>query len=163
MAKPASAPDGAPATEIRKAGAAGTDRRESGGAAPARDPREFLIEIASAVGRESLESLLLTFDGARLEGEKLVLESSSSNEFSRRQIKENLPAIGQAAARITGNRVTVILGEAASRESGTPSAHPPVPGAAPEGDLLEKVKSEPIIKSFLDVFPGPVKAEKIES
>ena len=33
---------------------------------------------------------------------------------------------------------------------------------AAEDALLEKAKQEPVIKSFLDVFPGPVKAEKID-
>jgi DNA polymerase-3 subunit gamma/tau len=33
---------------------------------------------------------------------------------------------------------------------------------AAEDSLLEKAKQEPVIKSFLDLFPGPVKAEKIE-
>jgi hypothetical protein len=32
-----------------------------------------------------------------------------------------------------------------------------------EDELLEKAKREPVVKSFLDVFPGPVKAEKIDS
>jgi hypothetical protein len=31
-----------------------------------------------------------------------------------------------------------------------------------EVSLLEKAKQEPVIKSFLDVFPGPVKAEKLK-
>jgi hypothetical protein len=31
-----------------------------------------------------------------------------------------------------------------------------------KGDLLEKAKMDPIVRSFLDVFPGPVTAEKIE-
>jgi hypothetical protein len=33
----------------------------------------------------------------------------------------------------------------------------------PEADLLEKAKREPIVQSFLDIFPGQVKAEKIDS
>jgi DNA polymerase III gamma/tau subunit len=136
---------------------------EPGGAVPVRDPREFLIEIASAVGKESLESLLLTLDGARLEGEKVVLESRAPNEFSRRQIKDNMPLINQAAARIVGSRVTVVVSEAAAGKP-DPASSPRSEGGSPPGsDLLDRVKGEPIIKSFLDVFPGPVKAEKIDS
>jgi len=47
---------------------------------------------------------------------------------------------------------------------------PPIPASAggsvenrPELDLLEKAKREPVVKSFLDVFPGRVKAEKIDT
>ncbi len=132
-------------------------------APPVREPREFLIEIASAVGRESLEALLLNLGGARLEGDRVVLESGASNEFSRRQISENLPAISQAASRIVGNTVTAVL---VGTDPIQPAPSPlPRPGrlTPPEGDLLEKAKREPIVKSFLDVFPGPVKAEKIDS
>jgi DNA polymerase-3 subunit gamma/tau len=163
-AKPAPAPPSGklPTPEIPKTGSVEASAPESGGTAPVRDPREFLIEIASAVGKESLESLLLTLDGARLEGEKVVLESAGSNEFSRRQIKENLSAICDAAAKVVGSRVAVILGETVSREPKPPSGSRSDPETPPEGGLLEKVKREPIIKSFLDVFPGPVKAEKIE-
>jgi DNA polymerase-3 subunit gamma/tau len=32
----------------------------------------------------------------------------------------------------------------------------------PEVDVLENAKKNPIVKSFMDVFPGPVSAEKIE-
>jgi DNA polymerase III gamma/tau subunit len=149
--------------DIPGAGSVEASVRDSGGTAPVRDPREFLIEIASAVGKESLESLLLTLDGARLEGEKVVLESAGSNDFSRRQIKDNLSAISDAAAKVVGSKVSVILGEKAARESMASPDSKPDPQMPPEGDLLEKVKREPVIKSFLDVFPGPVKAEKIET
>ena len=132
-------------------------------APPVRDPREFLIDIASAVGRESLESLLLTLSGARLEGDKVMLESGASNEFSRRQIKENLPVISQAASRVVGNKVTAILGGADPGQPAPSALSRPDRLTPPEGDLLERAKREPIVKSFLDVFPGPVKAEKIDT
>ncbi len=130
-------------------------------AAPIADPRNFLFKIAAAVGRESLESLLQTLEGASLKGGQVVLQTGSANEFVRRQIKDNLPAITQAAIRVVGSKVAVVLGEPVSQ-----------PGQNPQGmqnaqlndsDLLEKAKREPIVKSFLDVFPGPVKAEKIDS
>jgi hypothetical protein len=122
-----------------------------------------LIDIASAVGRESLESLLLTLSGARLEGDKVMLESGASNEFSRRQIKENLPVISQAASRVVGNKVTAILGGADPGQPAPSALSRPDRLTPPEGDLLERAKREPIVKSFLDVFPGPVKAEKIDT
>jgi hypothetical protein len=91
-----------------------------------------------------------------------MLESGESSEFCRRQIKENLPAICQAASRIVGNKVTVILGGLDPEQPLPSSPSRPERETPPEGDLLEKAKREPIVKSFLDVFPGPVKAEKID-
>jgi hypothetical protein len=129
-----------------------------------RDPREFLMEIASAVGRESLESTLLTLERARLEGDKVLLESDTISDFCRRRIKENLPAIQQAAEKVAGRKVAVILSEPVSGEGRSPSDPKPEPAVSPEGgDLLEKAKREPVIKSFLDIFPGPVKAEETDS
>ena len=39
---------------------------------------------------------------------------------------------------------------------------PPAAGAVREEDVLERARREPAVKSFLDTFPGPVKAEKIK-
>jgi hypothetical protein len=88
----------------------------------------------------------------------VVLEPGNAGEFVRRQVRENLPAIAQAAARVVGSRVTVILGDGESQQTRNPARDDPS-----EGDLLEKVKREPVVRSFLDVFPGPVKAEKIDT
>jgi DNA polymerase III subunit gamma/tau len=130
-------------------------------AAPLADPRNLLFKIAGAVGRESLESLLQTLEGAILKGEQIVLQLGSANEFVRRQIQDNLSDISKAAARVLGNKVTVVLGEPLSRPAESPQV---MQSAQPnDSDLLERAKREPIVKSFLDVFPGPVKAEKIES
>ena len=126
---------------------------------PAQDPREFLLRIAAATGRESLESLLQSLDGARLEGERVVLDPGVASEFARRQINENLPFIIRAAAQVAGKKVSVLLGEAEWK----PAAGAQAPaGTSSEGDILEKAKREPVVRSFLDIFPGPVKAEKIE-
>jgi DNA polymerase III gamma/tau subunit len=128
---------------------------------PVPESRDFLFKIAAAVGREALESLLQSLDGARLLGERVVLDPGTSSEFVRRQVKENLPAISQAATKVVGSKVIVMLGEAKSEQA--------LPGAQtrsekpPENEILEKAKQEPVVRSFLDVFPGPVKAEKIES
>ncbi len=130
-------------------------------AAPIADPRNFLFKIAAAVGRESLESLLQTLEGASLKGEQVVLQTGSANEFVRRQIKDNLPAITQAAIRVVGSKVAVVLGEPLSQSGQNPQEMQNA--QSNDGDLLEKAKREPIVKSFLDVFPGPVKAEKIDS
>jgi hypothetical protein len=130
-------------------------------AAPVADPRNLLFKIAAAVGRESLESLLQTLEGAILREGQLVLQTGSANEFVRRQIKDNLPAIAQAATRVIGSNVAVVLGEPASRPDQNPQGGQNV--QSDDSNLLEKAKREPIVKSFLDVFPGPVKAEKIDS
>ncbi len=152
---PAPAPSPEPATES-------TPDAPSMSAA-GQDTRELLLRIAAAIGRESLESLLQELRGARLQDDVLILDSGKASEFARRQVKENLPAISQAAGKIVGRNVRVLLGDdpAAGSAQGPsdPAAALPRP---PSGDLLEKAKREPVVKSFLDVFPGPVKAEKID-
>jgi DNA polymerase III subunit gamma/tau len=127
---------------------------------PVADPRDLLFKIAAAIGRESLESVLQHFEGASLNNNQVVLQPGTANEFARRQVKDNLPAITQAAGRILGGQIKVIVGEPEAKPS---AASLSAPNNQPDsGDLLEKVKREPIVKSFLDVFPGPVKAEKID-
>jgi DNA polymerase III gamma/tau subunit len=130
-------------------------------AVPIADPRNFLFKIAAAVERESLESLLQNLEGASLKGGQVVLQTGSANEFVRRQIKDNLPAITQAAIRVVGSKVAVVLGEPLSQPGQNPQGMQSAQSS--DSDLLEKAKREPIVKSFLDVFPGPVKAEKIDS
>jgi DNA polymerase III subunit gamma/tau len=130
-----------------------------------QDPREFLLEIAAAVGREALESLLVSLVGAQVEGERVMLEAGPISEFVRKQIKENLPAISQAATKIVGRKVTVQLNEIEARPAPSPGKAPnprKTPDDPANGDLLEKAKREPVVKSFLDVFPGPVTTEKLE-
>ncbi len=125
-----------------------------------QDSRGLLLDIAAAVGREAIESILQSFNGARLQGERIVLEPGTASEFARQQVKDNLPAIAQAATKIVGRKVSVILGETESpQEPGAGRAH----SNPPESDLLERARREPVVRSFLDVFPGPVKAEKIDS
>jgi len=127
------------------------------------DPKALLLRIASAVGRESLESVLQNLAGARLQGGKVILDAGGASEFVRKQVGANLPLIAEAASSVIGTAVSVsVAGEiqpnqARARREKTP---PPPPQ---ENDLLEKVKSEPVVKSFLDVFPGPVEAKKIDS
>jgi DNA polymerase-3 subunit gamma/tau len=127
----------------------------------ARDSRELLLHIAAAIGREALESCLQNFAGARIQDGRLILEPGNTNEFVRRQVKENLSDITSAACRVLGNGIVVMLEEEAAspaptRENARTACHS-------SDELLEKVKREPVIQSFLDVFPGPVKAEKIET
>jgi DNA polymerase III subunit gamma/tau len=132
---------------------------ETSEAAPAGDPRDLLLRIAAVVGRPALESVLQSLNGARLKGAQVVLDAGGIGEFARRQIKENLSAVADAASKVVGNKVTVFMDEAAPRPAPNPSAISDKPS---ESDILEKAKREPIVRSFLDVFPGPVKAEKIE-
>ncbi len=158
---PASAPSAQPAAAI---GPPEPGESFRGGL----DSRELLLRIASSIGRESVESLLQEFQGARLEGDTLTLVPGQASDFIRRQIKENLPAISQAACKVAGRKVNVVLGngsggEPPQRQTG-PRASPgdPSAGGMAESDILEKAKREPVVKSFLDLFPGPVKAEKID-
>ncbi len=129
--------------------------------APVSDPRNLLFRIATSVGRESLESLLQTLEGAVLKDGKVILQAGTANDFVRRQIKDNLPAIAQAATRVAGSTVVVVLSDPIQRPDQSPQSgrH-----SKPEDiDLLEQAKREPVVRSFLDIFPGPVKAEKIDS
>ncbi len=124
------------------------------------DPRNLLFKIAAAVGRESLESLMQDWEGAELNGNSLVLKPGAASDFARRQVKDNLEAITKAAIRVIGHAVKVILAEPESQPN---APAPATPGPrSNESSLLETAKREPIVKSFLDVFPGPVKAEKID-
>jgi DNA polymerase III subunit gamma/tau len=134
--------------------------QETGEGFPALDPRVLLQKIAAAMGREALESLLQSMDGARLQGKQVVLDVGSSSDFARNQIKENLPAIAEAAAKVIGSKVIVVLGAAEPKPAPNPQTMRDKPS---ENDILEKAKREPVVRSFLDVFPGPVKAEKIDT
>jgi len=122
---------------------------------------DLLRKIASAVGREALDSLLQRLDGARLQGDTVILELGNTNEFFRRQIKENLSIITQAATGVVGRKVSVLLEETAPSQQNSTKPQD-LSDDSPEADLLEKAKREPVIQSFLDVFPGQVKAEKMD-
>jgi DNA polymerase III subunit gamma/tau len=126
------------------------------------DARDLLLKIAGAVGREALESVLQGMGGARLQGDKVVIEPGTANEFFRKQVKENLLVITQAATKVVGKKVIVLFGESTASESQDPPGRKSEDSTPPEMDILDKAKREPIVKSFIDVFPGRVKAEKID-
>ncbi len=127
----------------------------------AGDSGELLPRIAAAVERGSLESCLLGFAGARAEGSRVILDPGKTSEFARRLIRDNLTDISQAASRILGTAVRVEIGE--PEKKAAPRPEPEVKTSPAEENLLEKVKKEPVVRSFLDVFPGPVRAEKIDT
>jgi DNA polymerase-3 subunit gamma/tau len=127
----------------------------------AQDPRELLLRIAASVGREALESCLQNLAGARVQDGRVILEPGDAGEFVRRQVKDNLPDITQAACRVLGSKVMAVMGE--SEPPAGPSRESTRNDSPSNDDLLEKAKKEPVIRSFLDVFPGPVRAEKIDS
>lgn len=134
--------------------------------APGSDEsRDLLLRITAAVQKESLETLLHSLDGAEIRGDAVVLLAGSTNEFSRRQIRENLPLITRTASEILGRQVNAQLGDSAAA---IPPSAPPRPApapafASPKPDALERAKREPVVRSFLDIFPGPVKAEDLDS
>jgi DNA polymerase-3 subunit gamma/tau len=127
----------------------------------AQDPRELLLRIAASVGREALESCLQNLAGARVQDGRVILEPGNAGEFVRRQVKDNLPDITQAACRVLGIKVMAVMGE--PEPPAGPSSENSRNDSPSNEDLLEKAKKEPVIRSFLDVFPGPVRAEKIDS
>ena len=127
------------------------------------DPRELIMRIAAHVKKESLESILQALPGAALHADSLVLDMGAVNEFFRRQVRENLPLIAQAAADVLGREITVRLGGSAD-QSGSPARTPvPQPAQNPQPDILDRARRDPVVQSFLEVFPGPVEAEEIDS
>ena len=100
--------------------------------------------------------------GAEVRGELVTLDPGSSTEFLRRQIRENLALISHAASEVLGQPVKVHLGTMAGPAKALAPAPPPPPSASATADALERAKREPVVRSFLDVFPGPVKAEDLE-
>jgi DNA polymerase-3 subunit gamma/tau len=127
-------------------------------------PQDLLLRIAGAVSKPSLEPVIHSLGGAELKGDVVVLDPGTINEFYRRQIRENLPVIVQAAAAVLGRPVKVQIGGEVSRatvpETTAPDSSPA--SADSKNDLMDRVQKEPVVRSFLEVFPGPVKAEKIE-
>jgi len=123
-----------------------------------QDSRELLLRIAGAVQKESVASLLQNLSGARLSGDTVTLDAADANEFFRRQIKENMGLIQKGASQILGRNVDVSI-EAPNLPG--KSNHAPLSDPQPP-DIMERAKREPVVRSFLDVFPGPVEAEKID-
>ena len=124
--------------------------------------RQLLESIAAAVEKASLEPILHSLNGARLQGGTVVLElGPTPSEFLRRQLKDNLPLISQAASNALGRTVDVSLGETHALAPSSPAA-PSSAGTPSMEDILARARKEPSVQSFLDTFPGPVKAEKFE-
>jgi DNA polymerase-3 subunit gamma/tau len=128
---------------------------------PRSQSRDLVQKIAAAVGRESLQSILGEVASAQEKGDAVIIDVGSVNAFYRQQIRENLPAIAQAASAVLGRPVKIDLGEEPRGEHAAAAVASQQP-VVTRGDILEKARQEPIVQSFLDVFPGPVKAEKIE-
>ncbi len=130
--------------------------------------RGLLLRIASQVGKEPLESNLQSMAGAEVQGDVLILDAGSSPEFLRRQIRDNLPAISDAASSVLGRTVVArVAGEAGPRSAQPNPAPAALPAAAasqapPPSDPMERARREPVVRSFLDVFPGPAKAEDLK-
>ena len=129
---------------------------------PGGGDRPLLEQIAAAVPKESLAPLLYSLAGASLLENRVVLDLGPSfTDFLRRQLRDNLAMISEAASRVVGRTVQVQFEDLAPD---TPGPRPAA-GAAnqPDGmDVLEIARREPAVQSFLDAFPGPVKAEKIK-
>ncbi len=128
-----------------------------------KDPRALLLKIAAAVQKESLESLMHSFEGAEIRGDIVIFNPGSSSDFSRRQIRENLALVSQAASQVLGRPARAQIGHAPG--PAPPPVNPdvqPKPPASTRPSALERAKQEPVVRSFLDAFPGPVKAEDLD-
>jgi DNA polymerase III gamma/tau subunit len=131
-------------------------------AASGGDPRSLLLKIAAAVKKESLEPILQSLSGADRRADRVVLDLGDANEFVRRQLKENLGIIAEAASAVVGQKVQMQFGDEPLAPVNKKAAVAPTPSPT-NSDLLERAKQEPVIRSFLDTFPGPVKTEKIDT
>jgi hypothetical protein len=120
------------------------------------------MRVSAHVKKESLESILQALPGAELHADALVLDVGPVNEFFRRQIRENLQVIARAASEVLGRDVKVKLGGAGEQTASAVRGSPPQATPDVKPDLLERAKKEPVVQSFLEVFPGPVDAEEIE-
>ena len=123
--------------------------------------RDLVQKIAAAVGKEPLQSILGEVASAEVKGDAVIIDVGSVNAFYRQQIRENISVIARAASAVLGHAVKIDLGEEPRGEHAVAAAVSQQPVVA-RGDILEKARQEPVVQSFLDVFPGPVKAEKIE-
>lgn len=131
--------------------------------AEGREPRTLMERIAAAVHKQPLQSILEEVESAKLEGNVLILDLASLNDFYLQQIRENLSVIAQAASAVVGQSLKVVIGnDKASVTSGGGQLTPTRPESEAPMDTLDKAKREPVVRSFLDTFPGPVKAEEID-
>ena len=123
-----------------------------------------LIELAHAARLQPIEDLIAEFSAFADDG------GESANNASARPEKFSAPA-GMSSAPPGyqhGDRVSAQRNpEFRAPSAVSPDQRPASAGAAgehlpKEDSLLEKAKKDPIVRSFMDVFPGPVSAEKIE-
>jgi DNA polymerase-3 subunit gamma/tau len=127
------------------------------------DPRELVMRISAHVRKESLESILQAISGAELQDESLLLDLGPISDFYRRQIRENIPLITRAASEVLGRQIVVRIGGLAPQEEAPAPVNHPGPPEERKPDVLERAKKQGAVQSFLEVFPGPVKAEEIDS
>ena len=115
-----------------------------------------LIELAHAARLRPIEDLIAEFSSFADDGSKSGSGSGSGSASgsgpgcaslpTARSEKPSAPVEAPpAAVRDQRPAPTVAVGELPVKEN----------------DLLEKAKNDPVMKSFMDVFPGPVSAEKI--
>ncbi len=131
--------------------------------------RELLTKIAECVQKPQLIAVLQALAGAELRDNLVILEIGSANEFFRRQVKENLAVLSEAASAAIGRPVrAVVSGEQFARNPrpaesrAAPGTGKVSPEAVPRVDPLERAKRDPVVQSFLETFPGPVKAEDLD-
>jgi hypothetical protein len=122
----------------------------------------LLQRIAAAVGKDSLEAVVRSLAGADVNGNLLTLDfGRAPNEFLRRQVKDNLGAIAEAASAVIGRPVQILL-EDLPATTHAPHVAPAAPDRPADENVLERAKREPAVQSFLDTFPGPVRVENLK-
>ena len=122
-----------------------------------------LIELAHAARLRPIEDLIAEFSAfADTDSAGVTGVGTGAGAYPARPGKPSVPAEMPPSAPAQRNPAPRTPPPAAPlNQSPAPTGTADKPPKKEE-DLLEKAKKDPIIRSFMDIFPGPVSAEKIE-
>jgi hypothetical protein len=122
-----------------------------------------LIELAHAARLRPIEDLIAEFSAfADTDSAGVTGVGTGAGAYPARPGKPSVPAGMPPSAPAQRNPAPRTPPPAAPlNQSPAPTGTADKPPQKEE-DLLEKAKKDPIIRSFMDIFPGPVSAEKIE-
>ena len=122
---------------------------------------DLLMEKAlGLIEKQSLVSILKEIPVKKINGDTVTLNLADTNGFYQKQIRENLPLISEATSRVAGRRIRVEL-HVGDREADSAANQEPQQLAS-DDDVLARAKREPVVQSFLDMFPGHLRAEDLE-
>jgi len=119
-----------------------------------------LIELAHAARLRPIEDLIAEFSSFADTG------SGDARPFQSRPEKPSAPAVIPSAApgyksqvQVPGQRNPAFQTPPVKSDTARSTATMSAPVESPDNVLLEKAKKDPVIRSFMDIFPGPVSVE----